>query len=76
MELVTKKLTDEGIATKAHHGGMTSKQRKQVQNDWIAGVFPVITTTTNFGAGIDKSSVRFVVYWDVPQSIVSYYKVN
>lgn len=76
VELVTKKLTDEGIVAKAHHGGMRTKNCQRVKDDWIAGVFPVIIATTSFGADINKSSVRFVVHWDVPPSVVSYFKVS
>lgn len=74
-ELATH-LTELGISTKPHHGGLTSRDRKKTKDEWLAGVFPVITATTSFGAGIDKSSVRFVVHWNVPRSLISYYKVS
>ncbi|KAJ6649607.1 ATP-dependent DNA helicase Q5 [Pseudolycoriella hygida] len=73
VELVAKKLTEQGFSgAKAHHGGLTD--RRKIQNDWISGLFPVIITTTSSGGGIDKSCVRFVVHWDVPCSISNYYK--
>lgn len=54
---------------------MKSEDRNEVQEEWTAGVFPVIVATPSFGAGIEKFSVRFVCHWDVPQSLVGYYKV-
>lgn len=73
--MVNQKLIEQGISAKAHHGGMKKEERKKVEDDWVAGVFPVITSTTSFGADIDKFSIRFVVHFDVPRSVASYYKV-
>lgn len=75
VELVAKELTQLGVSTKTYHRGIKSRERTKVLEDWIAGVFPVIIVTSTFIGGIDKSSVRFVVHWDVPESMVGYYKV-
>lgn len=58
-----------------YHAGLKSSERIHVQEDWMAGIYPVICATVSFGMGVDKSSVRFVVHWDIPQSVAGYYQV-
>lgn len=74
VERVAVGLTKQNIAAKAYHAGLNDFQRKQTQEDWTVGKFPVICATISFGMGVDKSSVRFVVHWDVPQNIAAYYQ--
>lgn len=74
VERVAIGLSKQNVATKAYHAGLNDKERKQVQEDWTNGKFPVICATNSFGMGVDKSSVRFVVHWDVPQNIAAYYQ--
>lgn len=74
--MVAGKLTEIGFPTKAHHGGMTTSEKKKVEDEWLSGALPVITATTSFGAGIEKYGVRVVVHFDVPQSIAGFYKVS
>lgn len=62
------------MLTKAYHSGLKPAERSQVQEDWMDGVFPVMCATIGFGMGVDKSSVRFVIHWDVPQSVAGYYQ--
>ncbi len=76
VDLVTKKMQDAGVDTKGHHGGMRTKDCKKIRDDWKAGVFPVLVVTTSFGANVHKSSIQFVVHWDVPRSVINYYKVS
>lgn len=64
------------MATRAYHAGLKTNERHQAQEDWMDGVFPVICATISFGMGVDKSSVRFVIHWDVPQSVAGYYQVK
>lgn len=40
----------------------------------MAGKCPVISATVSFGMGVDKSSVRFVIHWDMPQNVAGYYQ--
>lgn len=63
------------MPTQAYHAGLKTAERHKVQEDWMAGVYPVICATISFGMGVDKSSVRFVIHWDVPQSVAGYYQV-
>lgn len=74
VERVAVGLCKQNIVTKSYHAGLNDKDRKQVQEDWTAGKFPVISATNSFGMGVDKSSVRFVVHWDCPQNIAAYYQ--
>lgn len=74
VERVAAGLTKQNVPTKAYHAGLNDKDRKQTQEDWTNGKFPVICATNSFGMGVDKSSVRFVIHWDVPQNIAAYYQ--
>ncbi|KAE8742361.1 hypothetical protein FOCC_FOCC012048 [Frankliniella occidentalis] len=53
---------------------MSDRDRVRVQEDWMKGVYPVISATVSFGMGVDKGSVRLVAHWGVPQSIAGYYQ--
>lgn len=74
VERVAFGLTKQSIISKAYHAGLKANDRKQVQEDWMNGKFPVICATNSFGMGVDKATVRFVVHWDVPQNIAAYYQ--
>lgn len=62
-------LNKQGIPSKAYHAALKDNERKQVQEDWMSGKFPVICATNSFGMGVDKATVRFVIHWNVPQNI-------
>lgn len=74
VERVSIGLSKQNVATKPYHAGLKDSDRKQIQEDWTNGKFPVICATNSFGMGVDKSSVRFVVHWDAPQNIAAYYQ--
>lgn len=74
VECVTHGLRKQGIQTQAYHAGLKPNERKEVQENWMDGKYPVICATLSFGMGIDKSTVRFVVHWDVPQNVAAYYQ--
>lgn len=74
VERVAIALSKQDVQTKAYHAGLNDKDRKQTQEDWKNGKFPVICATNSFGMGVDNATVRFVVHWDVPQSIAAYYQ--
>jgi len=67
-------LSNEGIQVARYHAGMNNEDRKESQNDFIYDRTPVILATNAFGMGIDKSNVRFVIHYNMPQSMENYYQ--
>ncbi|XP_055711512.1 ATP-dependent DNA helicase Q5 [Phlebotomus papatasi] len=74
VERVAKNLTNCGLVTFPYHAGLKPAERITAQEEWMSGKYPVICATISFGMGVDKSAVRFVVHWDIPQSIAGYYQ--
>ncbi|WP_353893954.1 DNA helicase RecQ [Proteinivorax hydrogeniformans] len=74
VESLTKKLKEKGIDAADYHGGMNSDIRKQHQEDFIFGRTQIIVATNAFGMGIDKPDVRFVIHYNMPQNMESYYQ--
>ena len=65
---------EAGLRTAAYHGGMVKAERHAAQEAFMADEVDVMVATTAFGMGIDKPDVRFVVHYDVPESIDAYYQ--
>lgn len=74
VEKVTAQLIDAGFSAATYHAGLTAGQRKQVQEDFLHDNVQIIVATVAFGMGIDKSNIRFVVHFDLPKNIESYYQ--
>ncbi len=74
VESVTAKLRDKGYSALGYHGGMDSAVRKSVQEDFMFDRVPLIVATNAFGMGIDKSDVRFVIHYNMPQNMEAYYQ--
>lgn len=74
VEEISEKLATRGIAVMGYHAGMTVEQRETVQNAFQRDNIQVVVATIAFGMGINKSNVRFVVHFDLPRSIESYYQ--
>ncbi|MGB0934033.1 MAG: RecQ family ATP-dependent DNA helicase [Lishizhenia sp.] len=71
---IAKLLHNHKHSVAIYHGGLTGDRRKQIQNEWINDKTKVIVATNAFGMGIDKPDVRFVVHYQLPNSIEAYFQ--
>ena len=71
---VAELLVNNGISADFYHAGLTNELRDKKQASWTIGETRVIVATNAFGMGIDKSEVRFVIHWDLPDCIESYFQ--
>lgn len=73
-EQVSRMLNDHGIQAIAYHAGLSPQERNRIQEDFIHDRVQVICATVAFGMGIDKPDVRFVIHYNLPKSIESFYQ--
>lgn len=74
VEQVCDKLQDEGFSTTRYHAGLTPEERAANQDDFVYDRVQIIVATNAFGMGIDKSNVSFVVHYNMPLDLESYYQ--
>lgn len=74
VEKVYDRLFAEGVAVTKYHAGLSGEERKRNQEDFIYDKSPVMVATNAFGMGIDKSNVRYVIHYNMPQSLENYYQ--
>jgi ATP-dependent DNA helicase RecQ len=74
VERITEQLIEAGYRAAAYHAGLSDKNRKDAQDDFLYDRVSIIVATVAFGMGIDKSNIRFVVHYDIPKNIESYYQ--
>ncbi len=68
------KLANQGLRCAGYHAGLEPQIREIIQRDFIQDNLDIIVATVAFGMGINKSNVRYVVHYDLPRSIESYYQ--
>jgi ATP-dependent DNA helicase RecQ len=71
---VAELLVANGISADFYHAGLPVELRDKKQISWTMGETRVIVSTNAFGMGIDKSEVRFVIHWDIPDSVENYFQ--
>lgn len=74
VEQITEKLCDNGIRAAAYHAGLEHDERARVQEGFQRDDIHIVVATVAFGMGINKPNVRFVVHYDIPRNIESYYQ--
>lgn len=74
VEEVCERLRQDGFPVTRYHAGLCDEERKRNQEDFIYDKTPVMVATNAFGMGIDKSNVRFVVHYNMPKNMESYYQ--
>lgn len=74
VEKVYNSLLSEGVPVTMYHAGLSGSERNTNQEDFIYDAKPVMVATNAFGMGIDKSNVRYVIHYNMPQSMENYYQ--
>ncbi|MFE8115774.1 ATP-dependent DNA helicase RecQ [Brenneria goodwinii] len=74
VEDISARLQSRGLSVAAYHAGLDNERRAQVQEAFQRDDLQVVVATVAFGMGINKPNVRFVVHFDIPRNIESYYQ--
>jgi ATP-dependent DNA helicase RecQ len=74
VEEVGEKLNDTGFSATVYHAGLEDEVRKQNQEDFVYDRKNIMVATNAFGMGIDKSNVSYVIHYNMPKDIESYYQ--
>ena len=74
VDKIATQLISNGYSAAPYHAGMSDDERKSVQEAFLKDDLQIVVATVAFGMGIDKPNVRFVVHYDLPKNIESYYQ--
>jgi ATP-dependent DNA helicase RecQ len=74
VEEVAARLAESGVNAAPYHAGLPDGERQRVQEAFLRDDLRIVVATVAFGMGIDKSNIRFVVHYDLPRNIESYYQ--
>lgn len=74
VDTLCEELIEQGVLVTSYHAGIDNDTRKKNQEDFIYDRAQVVVATNAFGMGIDKSNVRFVIHYNMPQSMENYYQ--
>lgn len=74
VESVCDFLIEKGFSTTRYHAGLSDKERVKNQDDFVYDRKPIMVATNAFGMGIDKSNVSYVIHYNMPKNIESYYQ--
>lgn len=73
-EYLSRLLDLNGFSVRHYHGRMNAQQRQDVEEEFREGIIKIIIATKAFGMGIDKSDVRYVIHYDIPGDLESYFQ--
>lgn len=74
VEEVCSNLQEKGFSAGMYHAGLSEELRKRMQNDFLYDNIQIMVATNAFGMGIDKSNVSFVIHYNMPKDMESYYQ--
>ncbi|MDR0590017.1 MAG: DNA helicase RecQ [Spirochaetaceae bacterium] len=74
VDALYRTLNDRGFSAARYHAGLDDRERHKNQDDFIYDRTPLMVATNAFGMGIDKSNVAFVIHYNMPKNIESYYQ--
>lgn len=74
VEDICYQLRLDGFSVTRYHAGLTDEERRKNQDDFIYDRYQIMVATNAFGMGIDKSDVRFVIHYNMPKNMESYYQ--
>ena len=74
VEELCNRLNKEGLSATRYHAGLSDAERRTNQDDFIYDKSQIMVATNAFGMGIDKSNVRYVIHYNMPKNLESYYQ--